>query len=160
MGIVNAGALPIYEQIDPHLRELCENLILNKHEDATEKLLQFALVGLPILKFYLHVNFPISDRNFFVWASKAIKRVRFCLVDAEQEAKTKTAPGSESAIPVWRQGDVESRVEYALVHGIDKFIVADVEEARLNKQLYPRCLHIIEGPLMKGHFSSAKYNTF
>ncbi len=30
MGIVNAGALPVYDQIDPELRELCEDVILNR----------------------------------------------------------------------------------------------------------------------------------
>ena len=33
--------------------------------------------------------------------------------------------------------------------GIDKFIERDTEEARLSKGVYPRPLHIIEGPLMK-----------
>ncbi len=42
MGIVNAGALVVYDQIEPKLRELCENVILNKSEDATEQLVTFA----------------------------------------------------------------------------------------------------------------------
>jgi 5-methyltetrahydrofolate--homocysteine methyltransferase len=42
MGIVNAGQLEVYEQIDPVLRELCEDVILNRNEDATDKLLAFA----------------------------------------------------------------------------------------------------------------------
>jgi len=42
MGIVNAGQLQIYEQIDPELKELCEDVILNRKEDATDKLLAFA----------------------------------------------------------------------------------------------------------------------
>ncbi|HUZ59764.1 MAG TPA: methionine synthase [Hanamia sp.] len=42
MGIVNAGALQIYENIDPELKELCEDVILNRKEDATDKLLAFA----------------------------------------------------------------------------------------------------------------------
>jgi 5-methyltetrahydrofolate--homocysteine methyltransferase len=42
MGIVNAGQLQIYEQIDPVLKELCEDVILNRKEDATDKLLAFA----------------------------------------------------------------------------------------------------------------------
>ena len=44
MGIVNAGALPVYNDIDPKLRELCEDVVLNKDPHATEKLLQFAQV--------------------------------------------------------------------------------------------------------------------
>ena len=42
MGIVNAGQLQVYEQIDPELKELCEDVILNRKEDATDKLLAFA----------------------------------------------------------------------------------------------------------------------
>lgn len=42
MGIVNAGALMVYDEIEPQLRELCEDVILNRHHDATEKLLAFA----------------------------------------------------------------------------------------------------------------------
>ena len=47
----------------------------------------------------------------------------------------------------WRQGTVESRLSYALVHGVVDFIEGDVEEAR---QKYERPLEIIEGPLMDG----------
>ncbi|MCL4155666.1 UNVERIFIED_CONTAM: hypothetical protein GTU68_051769, partial [Idotea baltica] len=39
MGIVNAGQLAIYEDIEPELKELVEDLILNKNPDATEKLI-------------------------------------------------------------------------------------------------------------------------
>ncbi len=47
----------------------------------------------------------------------------------------------------WRENSVEERISHALVSGIDKYIVADVEEAR---QSYERCLQIIEGPMMHG----------
>ena len=42
MGIVNAGQLIVYDQIEPQLKELCEDVILNRREDATERLLSFA----------------------------------------------------------------------------------------------------------------------
>lgn len=42
MGIVNAGQLVVYDQIEPQLRELCEDVIQNRREDATDRLLQFA----------------------------------------------------------------------------------------------------------------------
>jgi 5-methyltetrahydrofolate--homocysteine methyltransferase len=45
MGIVNAGQLVIYDEIEPELRQLCEDVILNRNNDqnqATEKLIQFA----------------------------------------------------------------------------------------------------------------------
>jgi len=42
MGIVNAGQLAIYAEIDPILKERVEDIIFNKREDATERLLEFA----------------------------------------------------------------------------------------------------------------------
>ena len=42
MGIVNAGQLDIYDEIDAELRELVEDVILNRREDATERLLEAA----------------------------------------------------------------------------------------------------------------------
>ncbi len=42
MGIVNAGALPVYDEIQPELRELAEDVILNRRADATERLLEAA----------------------------------------------------------------------------------------------------------------------
>jgi 5-methyltetrahydrofolate--homocysteine methyltransferase len=42
MGIVNAGALVVYDQVDPRLRERIEDVILNRHPDATERLLEIA----------------------------------------------------------------------------------------------------------------------
>ncbi len=42
MGIVNAGQLQVYEQIEPQLKELCEDVILNRNEESTDKLLLFA----------------------------------------------------------------------------------------------------------------------
>ncbi len=42
MAIVNAGQLDVYDQIDPTLREACEDVILNRDEGATERLVTLA----------------------------------------------------------------------------------------------------------------------
>ncbi len=42
MGIVNAGQLSVYEEIDPDLKEAIEDVYFNRHEDATDKLLGLA----------------------------------------------------------------------------------------------------------------------
>ncbi len=42
MGIVNAGALPIYDDLEPELRERVEDVILNRRRDGTERLLEIA----------------------------------------------------------------------------------------------------------------------
>ena len=47
----------------------------------------------------------------------------------------------------WRDAPVDERLSHALVHGIDRWIEEDTEEARRG---YERPLDVIEGPLMKG----------
>jgi len=42
MGIVNAGMLEVYEEIDPTLLQYVEDVLLNRREDATERLVEFA----------------------------------------------------------------------------------------------------------------------
>lgn len=42
MGIVNAGQLDVYDAIDPELREACEDVIWDRREDATERLITLA----------------------------------------------------------------------------------------------------------------------
>jgi 5-methyltetrahydrofolate--homocysteine methyltransferase len=42
MAIVNAGQLDVYDQIDPELRQACEDVILNRDEGATERLVTLA----------------------------------------------------------------------------------------------------------------------
>jgi 5-methyltetrahydrofolate--homocysteine methyltransferase len=42
MGIVNAGQLAVYDDLDPELREACEDVVLNRRADAAERLLALA----------------------------------------------------------------------------------------------------------------------
>lgn len=42
MGIVNAGQLQVYDEIEPTLRVLCEDVIWNRHPEATERLVTYA----------------------------------------------------------------------------------------------------------------------
>jgi 5-methyltetrahydrofolate--homocysteine methyltransferase len=42
MGIVNAGQMAVYDDLDPELREACEDVVLNRRTDATERLLALA----------------------------------------------------------------------------------------------------------------------
>ena len=42
MAIVNAGQLDVYDTIDPDLREACEDVVLNRRPDATERLIALA----------------------------------------------------------------------------------------------------------------------
>ncbi|TXM66327.1 methionine synthase [Methylobacterium sp. WL120] len=42
MGIVNAGQLAVYDQLPAELRELCEDVVLNRRDDSTDRLLESA----------------------------------------------------------------------------------------------------------------------
>ncbi|HST28874.1 MAG TPA: methionine synthase [Rudaea sp.] len=106
MGIVNAGAMPIYDDLDPELRERVEDVVLNRRADATERLMEIA--------------------------------ERF-----KKGAKEK----NDSSALAWRELPVAKRLEHALVHGIDQFVVEDTEEIRTT---VTRTLDVIEGPLMDG----------
>ncbi|ORZ19481.1 methionine synthase [Absidia repens] len=65
------------------------------------------------------------------------------------KAHSKDAKKDED-LEEWRTWPVTERITHALVKGIMKFILEDTEEARLDKEKYPRALHVIEGPLMTG----------
>jgi 5-methyltetrahydrofolate--homocysteine methyltransferase len=106
MGIVNAGMLEVYEEIDPELKVLVEDVLLNRRPDATER-----------------------------------------LVDHGESLKGSGAVVSEKKAEEWRSGTVEERLSHALVKGIDAYIEADAEEARVK---LGRPLLVIEGPLMDG----------
>jgi 5-methyltetrahydrofolate--homocysteine methyltransferase len=109
MGIVNAGNLPLYDHIEPTLKKLCEDIILNRTSEGTELLLAYA---------------------------QSLTKVDKKAAQIEEE---------------WRQANIEERLTYSLVKGIDKYIIDDTEEARVhNQDKYPKPLNIIEGPLMTG----------
>ena len=42
MGIVNAGMLEVYEEVDKKLLTLVENVLFNRKEEATEELIDFS----------------------------------------------------------------------------------------------------------------------
>ena len=58
-----------------------------------------------------------------------------------------TDVAQEKAAEEWRGWHVTKRLEHALVKGIDMYVVDDTEECR---QLFPRPIEVIEGPLMDG----------
>ncbi len=68
------------------------------------------------------------------------------LIEFAETVKSSRKKGKTEDLE-WRREPVAKRIAHALVKGIDKFIVDDVEEAR---QATDRCLSIIEGPMMDG----------
>ncbi len=104
MGIVNPTMLEVYDEIPKELLELVEDVMLDRRDDATERLLEY---------------------------SERVKSIKKEFVEELE----------------WRKLSLQDRITHALVKGIDRFIIEDVEEAR---QLSERPLDVIEVNLMTG----------
>ena len=160
MAIVNPGMLMPYDTIDPRLKELVEDVLLNRKETATETLIEFAEKvknGTVVLGESDSVEARINA---------AMLSGMQCLQDLFQQATSQKKPcifenflkSGASALSNsckkkrakdtddWRAGSVEER-SHALVKGIVSHIEADTEAARLQ---YGKPLEVIEGPLMDG----------
>lgn len=74
MGIVNAGNLPVYDDIPSVLRHLCENAVWNLDDTITEKLLEYAQVSQSVSRSVCLSNDPFvcSSIGSFVWPSNFI----------------------------------------------------------------------------------------
>jgi 5-methyltetrahydrofolate--homocysteine methyltransferase len=73
MGIVNAGQLDVYDQIDPELREACEDVILDRRDDATERLIALA-------ERYRDLD-PAAEKAAAEWRSLPVaQRISYALV--------------------------------------------------------------------------------
>ncbi len=79
-----------------------------------------------------------------LWNRRADATDRLLTLAETVKGSGKKAQGENLA---WRNATVTERLKHALIHGIDKFIDQDTEEAR---QGVKRCLEVIEGPLMDG----------
>jgi 5-methyltetrahydrofolate--homocysteine methyltransferase len=122
MGIVNAGMVGVYDDLEPILKERVEDVVLNRTPnykegearlDAGERLIEVAESAKGAAK---------DDSQKLAWRG------------------TPDAPVS-----------VNARLSHALVHGITDFITEDTEEAyQIVLKNKGRPLHVIEGPLMDG----------
>ena len=104
MGIVNPSMLEVYDEIPKELLELVEDVMLDRRDDATERLLDYS------------------------------ERVKSTKKEFVEELE-------------WRKEPLQDRITHALVKGIDRFIIEDVEEART---ISKRPLDVIEINLMTG----------
>ena len=104
MGIVNPSMLEVYDDIPKELLELVEDVMLDRREDSTERLLDYS------------------------------ERVKSTKKEFVEELEGRKEP-------------LQNRITHALVKGIDRFIIEDVEEARTVSK---RPLDVIEINLMTG----------
>ncbi|XP_044532254.1 methionine synthase [Gracilinanus agilis] len=89
MGIVNAGNLPVYDDIHKDLLQLCEDLIWNKDPEATEKLLRYAQThgtgGKKAIQTDEWRNGPIEERLEYA----LVKGIEKHIVEDTEEARMK-----------------------------------------------------------------------
>ena len=104
MGIVIPSVLEVYDDIPNELFKYVEDVILNRRDDATERLLDYAE--------------NVSNSSI------------------KEEKKEE-----------WRELELQERITHSLVKGIDKFIIEDVEEARISSN---KAIQVIEIYLMNG----------
>ncbi|MEO7430959.1 MAG: methionine synthase [Dokdonella sp.] len=94
MGIVNAGALPIVDSLDPELRERVEDVVLNRRKDSTERLLEIAeryksKKGEAVVENVAWRSLPIRERL----AHSLVQGVdTFAEVDAEEARQLSSRP--------------------------------------------------------------------
>ncbi|XP_016285722.1 methionine synthase isoform X3 [Monodelphis domestica] len=89
MGIVNAGSLPVYDDIHKDLLQLCEDLIWNKDPEATEKLLRYAQThgtgGKKAIQTDEWRNGPVEERLEYA----LVKGIEKHIVEDTEEARMK-----------------------------------------------------------------------
>jgi len=123
MGIVNAGMVGVYDQLDAHLRELVEDVVLNRK---------------PVYKDGEDTSLTPTERLLGI--AEQVK-------GAAKDDTAKLAWRGTADAPA----PVEDRLSHALIHGITEFITVDTEECYQKiKAGGGRPLHVIEGPLMAG----------
>ena len=123
MGIVNAGMMGVYDQLDPALRTRVEDIVLNRG------------VTLP-------ADLPADSPERGKTATER-------LIEFAGTLKAGGARKEEDL--VWRTKPVAERLAHALVQGITTFITEDTEEVRaVIAARGGRPIEVIEGPLMDG----------
>jgi 5-methyltetrahydrofolate--homocysteine methyltransferase len=122
MGIVNAGMVGVYDDLEPVLRERVEDVVLNRTPT------------------YKEGEEHLTPGERLIEVAESAK-------GAAKDDSQKLAWRGTNQAPV----AVAQRLSHALVHGITEFITEDTEEAyqEVLKE-GGRPLHVIEGPLMDG----------
>src|SRR6185312_13491075 len=107
--------------------------------------MDLGIVNAGQLTVYQDIPTPLREAIEDVLFNRRSDATERLLQIAGRYKKDGATPQVEDA--AWRALPVDKRLEHALVHGIDTFVVEDTEEARLAAT---RPLEVIEGPLMTG----------
>lgn len=123
MGIVNAGMIGVYDEIDPALRTRVEDIVLNRLPTFSD-------------------DIPLDDPERQKTATERMIELASTLAQGGKKKEENLQ---------WRSDPVEQRLAHALIHGITTYIVDDTEECRAQVAANGgRPINVIEGPLMDG----------
>jgi 5-methyltetrahydrofolate--homocysteine methyltransferase len=154
MAIVNAGQLDVYDAIDPELREACEDVILDRREDATERLVTLA-------EKYLGSD-PVREKAEAEWRGWPVeKRLEHALVkgidafvvEDTEEARQKAARPIEVIEGPLMDG---MNVVGDLFGSGKMFLPQVVKSARVMKKAVAHLIPFIEEEKEKSGVSTAK----
>jgi 5-methyltetrahydrofolate--homocysteine methyltransferase len=151
MGIVNAGALPLYSEIEPVLLKLVEDVVLNRRKDATERLLAFSET--------LNQDRTTLSRKEH-WRDLEIKeKIKYSLINGLDEYINTDV---DELIPLY--GRALEIIEGPLMDGMNEvgdlfgsgkmFLPQVVKSARVMKKAFSRLQPLLEAEKSDGDVSS------
>jgi 5-methyltetrahydrofolate--homocysteine methyltransferase len=139
MGIVNAGMVGVYDEIDPELRERVEDIVLARTPQLSAEERRVA-------------NAPDEAARAAATAQLLLERSKSATERMIEFAGTlKAGAAKKEENLVWREEPPARRLAHALIHGITQWIVEDTEAMRAEVAARGgRPIEVIEGPLMDG----------
>ncbi len=152
MGIVNAGMMCVYDQLDPKLRDMVEDIVLNRNPEATERFIEFA----PTLK----AGGARREENL-EWRGEPVeKRLAHALIHGITNFITEDTEQVRSAIAA-RGGRPIEVIEGPLMDGMNivgdlfgagkMFLPQVVKSARVMKQAVAHLIPYIEEEKLRMH---------
>jgi 5-methyltetrahydrofolate--homocysteine methyltransferase len=146
MGIVNAGQLDVYDAIDPELREACEDVILDRRDDSTERLVALAerFKGTDEVeekKLAEWRSMPVGERLSYA----LVKGIDAHIVDDTEEARQEVASDGGRPIEVIEGPLMDGMNVVGDLFGSGKmFLPQVVKSARVMKRAVAHLIPFIE----------------
>jgi 5-methyltetrahydrofolate--homocysteine methyltransferase len=139
MGIVNAGMMGVYDEIDPALRERVEDIVLDRKPALTAERRRVEAA----------TDEPARAEALRLLEAESAKTATERMI--EFAASLKSEGGRREENLAWRSEAPARRLAHALIHGITQWIVEDTEAVRAEVAARGgRPIEVIEGPLMDG----------
>ena len=158
MGIVNAGQLDVYDAIDPELREACEDVILDRRDDATERLITIAeaFKGIDLVeekKLAEWRTLPVNERLSYA----LVKGIDANIVEDTEEARLLVAESGGRTIEVIEGPLMDGMNIVGDLFGSGKmFLPQVVKSARVMKRAVAHLIPFIEAEKEKTGATAGK----